>query len=246
MSYAPCSMAVSLPYTEATALSRTGSRKQRNADRFGLLDPREEFVLGARRGSIYAVADGVSSVANSDSAAQTTIECIRDFFTADRQAGEDLLLDLVERADAEVRLTTGSACTLAGVWLHRGRATVFNIGDSAVFHWRQGRIDRLTPAMRRGGGLAAYIGMGGGVRPSVHVQAVAFEQGDVFLVGSDGVFDAVPPADLQILCDSPAALLSTVATRLVDGGHDDDATLVYVRVLAIEASPRQERVMRDA
>jgi len=245
MSYTPGSMA-SLPYTEATALSRTGERKDRNADRFGLWDPRQDLVATARRGSIYAVADGVSSVEASDSAAQTAIECIRDFFTADRPAGEDLILDLVERADAEVRLTTGSACTLAGVWLHAGVATVFNIGDSAVYLWREGTIERLTPAMTRGGGLAAYIGMGGGVRPSIHIEGIPFNAGDVFLVGSDGIFAAVPPGDLKVLCEAPAALLPTVATRLVDGGHDDDATLVYVRVLGVEASPGQERVMRNA
>ncbi|HJN74664.1 MAG TPA: protein phosphatase 2C domain-containing protein [Myxococcota bacterium] len=239
-------MASSLPYTEATALSRTGSRKTRNADRFGLWDPREELVLKARRGSIYAVADGVSSAVDSDRAAETAIECMREFFTSDRRAGEDLILDLVERADAEVRLTTGSACTLAGVWLHAAVATVFNIGDSAVFLWRSGTIERLTPAQRRGGGLAAYIGMGGAIRPSIHVQALPFRRGDVFLVGSDGIFDAVPPGDLRVLCEAPAALLPTVATRLVDGGHDDDATLVYVRVLEIEASASQAREMRDA
>lgn len=246
MSYAPGSMASSLPYTEATALSRTGERKERNADRFGLWDPREELVRKARRGSIYAVADGVSSVDHSDSAAETAIECIRDFFTADRSPSDDLLLDLVERADVEVRMSSGSACTLAGVWLHAGLATVFSVGDSAVYLARSGGIERLTRPQNRGGGLNAYVGMGAGVRPSTQLAAIPFQRGDVFLVGSDGIFDAVPPGDLQVLCEAPAALLPTVATRLVDGGHDDDATLVYVRVLEVEATPGQERAMRDA
>ena len=237
-------MGSSLPYTQATALSRVGRTHSRNDDRFGLWDPREELVRRARRGSIYAVADGVSSTEAGNTAAETTIDCLEEFFSAAGPPNDNLILDLIERADAEVRLTTESACTLAGIWLNRGVGTVFSVGDSAVFLVRQGTIKRLTPESR-GTGLRTFVGMGAGVRPSVTLSTLPFEAGDVFLIGSDGIFDAVPPGDLAVLSDSPDALLPAVTTRLVDHGHDDDATLVYVRVLAIEADPWQERAMLD-
>ncbi|MCP4810299.1 MAG: SpoIIE family protein phosphatase [Proteobacteria bacterium] len=208
-------------------------------------DPREDLVRTARRGSIFAVADGVSSTEAGNEAAQTTIECMEEFFSATGPPSDTLILDLIERADAEVRLTTNSACTLAGVWLNRGVATTFSVGDSCVYMCRDGAIKRLTPETR-GTALRTFVGMGTGVRPSVYLGTIPFQDGDVFLIGSDGIFNAVPPGDMAVLANSPDALLPAVTTRLVDHGHDDDATLVYVRVLGVEADPQQERVMRDA
>ncbi len=236
-------MPSSLPYTQVAAVTRQGRSHETNDDRFGLLDPRVEAVRLARRGVVYAVADGVSSSAAGNEAAQLCIESLLEFFTANRTPTEDLLLDIVERADAEVRLTTGSACTLVGIWLCHGVATIFSVGDSSVVLVRDGAARRLNPLQRRGGGLAAFVGMGSGVRSSMFLESLPMKEHDRFWLGSDGAFDLVDEAWLVRSC-SVAESIDMVRPRF-DGLHDDDATLVGIEVLALEANPWQERAMQD-
>jgi serine/threonine protein phosphatase PrpC len=237
-------MPSSLPYTQVVAVTRQGRTHETNDDRFGLLDPRVESVRRARRGVLYAVADGVSSSVAGSEAAQLCIESLQDFFTANRTPTEDLLLDIVERADAEVRLTTGSACTLVGVWLCHGVATIFSVGDSSAVLVRDGAARRMNPLQRRGGGLAAFVGMGPGVRASVFLESLPMQLNDRFWLGSDGAFDLVDEAWLARSC--PVAESMDMIRPRFDGQHDDDATLVGIEVLALESNPWQERAMQDA
>lgn len=236
-------MPSSLPYTQVVAVTRQGRTHETNDDRFALLDPRVEEVHRARRGVLYAVADGVSSTVAGSHAAELAVESLHEFFTANRIATEDLLLDIVERADAEVRLTTGSACTLAGIWLSHGVASIFSVGDSSVVLVREGSAQRMNPLQRRGGGLAAFVGMGSGIRPSMFLESIPLKAGDRFWLGSDGAFDLIDEAWLACT-GSLAECMERVRPRF-DGMHDDDATLVGVEVLALEANPWQERAMRD-
>lgn len=236
-------MRSSLPYTQVVAVTRQGRTHETNEDRYGVLDARQDVVRRARRGALYAVADGVSSSDSGSHAAELAIESLLEFFTANRIPTEDLLLDIVERADAEVRLTTGSACTLAGIWLSHGVATIFSVGDSSVVLVRQGVARRMNPLQRRGGGLSAFVGMGSGIRPSMFLESIPLHEGDRFWLGSDGAFDLVDEAWLA--CSKAVGECMELIRPRFDGQHDDDATLVGVEVLAIEANPWQERAMAD-
>ena len=230
--------------TLARALSRKGSRHQANEDRYGLLDRRHHGVRRVRRGALYAVADGVSTSAGDNRAAaraaELALECLAEFFTNQRPATEELLLDLVETADAQVRMTTEAACTRTGVWLAGGVALVFNLGDSATLLYRAGVLRRITPRQVRGRGLAAYVGMGSSVRHNVFLESLPFQKGDLFLVCSDGVFEALSEAELHDLMDGKeeagGLLLAEVERRLEERGHADDATILLVQILEVESA----------
>ena len=205
-----------------------------------MFDRRVDLVRRARRGELYAVADGVSSSVRGDTAAEMALECIAEFFTNHRPATEELLLDLMETADAQVRMTTDAACTLTGVWLADGVASVFNLGDSVTFMYRSGTLRRITPMQVRGRGLAAYVGMGPSVRHNVFLENVPFQKGDLFLVCSDGVLEAVDVDELHGLVDgreeAGGVLLAEVEKRLEERGHTDDATMLVVQVLEVESA----------
>lgn len=226
--------------TLARAVSRKGSRHRRNEDRFGLLDRGNDHVRRSRRGVIYAVADGVSTSVAGDTAAEMAIELLGEFFTTHRPATEELLLDLVETADAQVRMTTDAACTLTGVWLANGVASVFNLGDSATLMYREGILRRITPPQLRGLGLAAYVGMGKTVRHNVFLENIPFKKGDLFLICSDGVLEALDVEELHHLVDgreeAGGVLLAEVERRLEARGHTDDATMLVVQVLEVESA----------
>ena len=235
-----------LPYTQASAVSIRGTTHVRNDDRFTILDGSRIEVRDARRGAIFAVADGVSSFRDGHRAAEVTCETLARFFTSARPASEDLLLDLVESADAEVRMTIGGACTLAGIWLVGRRVRVFSLGDSSVYRIRGTQLRRLTPLQTRNG-LTTYVGMGQTVRPCVTLDTHPLLAGDLFLLFSDGLMRAIGgEEDLRRLvlraAGAPSAI-EEVSRLLEQSEHPDDATLIVAEVIALEASPAQVRAM---
>lgn len=217
----------------ARVLSQQGTSHAVNDDRYALLDYRTAAVRDAQRGVIYAVADGVGSTGNGYRAAELTCECLAEFFTTARPASDELLLDLVENADAQVRLTSSSACTLTGIWMMRTRAVVFNLGDSAVLRFRGGELERLTPPQVRGRGLAAYVGMGKGVRHAAFLDRHTVEHGDILVCASDGLLQVVPEAELKevfAIHADPAAVLEHAHAQIQRLGNEDDATIVIAQV----------------
>lgn len=214
-------------------LSRRGSAHAVNDDCYALLDARNAQVREAGRGVIYAVADGVGSTSQGHLAAELCCETLAEFFTTSRPASEDLIIDLIETADAQVRLTTSSASTLAGLWMMAGQARVFCLGDSGVYRIHGGRLSRLTPKQVRGRGLAAYVGMGPSVRHALFLDRLYLHPDDVFLLLSDGVVQAVPEpmlAELYRRTPDPLTLMDTVQDELNRQNARDDATLIVVKV----------------
>lgn len=214
-------------------LSRRGTHHAVNDDCYALLDARNALVREAGRGVIYAVADGVGSTGQGHLAAELCCETLAEFFTTSRPASEDLIIDLIETADAQVRLTTSSASTLVGLWMMAGQARVFCLGDSAVFRFHGGRLSRITPKQVRGRGLAAYVGMGAAVRHALFLDRLYLHTDDLFLLASDGVLQALPEAALTELYNrdpDPLALMDGVQEELGRQNARDDATLIAVKV----------------
>lgn len=230
----------SLPHVKAGAFSRRGRGHSRNDDRFGLFDHRDPTVRFARRGALYAVADGVGSTRDGAAAAEVVIQHLQQFFTSSWHPSENLLVDVVEAADAEVRMTIGSASTLTGVWMADRVVSIFNVGDSAVFLHRDGQLQRMTPEQKRGGGLSAWVGMGPSIRHMLFIRRLPIHVGDEYLICSDGVLEALSVQELGTLIHAHGdALLDQVRERLDDRGHGDDATMIQLRVLAEEVAPSQ-------
>ncbi|MCK6520556.1 protein phosphatase 2C domain-containing protein [Myxococcota bacterium] len=217
----------------ALAITRRGAGHALNDDRYALLDARNLVVRGAGRGVLYAAADGVTSAGNGFAAAELACEALAELFTSSRAASEELLIDLIESADAQVRLTTSSACTLAGIWMSAGQGRVFCLGDTAVLRWQKGKLTRLTPKQVRGRGLAAYVGMGGLVRHALFFDRLYLQPEDVFIIATDGLLHVVPEEELATLLEadpSPAAIIEQVHGRLHAAPVPDDATFVVCRV----------------
>ncbi|MCB9743087.1 MAG: protein phosphatase 2C domain-containing protein [Alphaproteobacteria bacterium] len=228
------------PHVLARATTRKGSTHLVNDDRYALLDGRHHAVRGAQRGVIYAIADGVTSSGQGYLAAELACETLAEFFTTARPASEELIVDLVENADAQARLTTGAACTLAGVWVSGNKAWVFNLGDSAVLRLRRGKVSKLTPAQVRGRGLSAFVGMGPTVRHAIYLERVDVEDDDVFVLATDGLLQVVPQERIGEAFEihpTPEAVLEFVQAELARSGHEDDATLVLVQVGDTERFP---------
>ncbi len=230
-------MAGTLPHTLAAVTSRRGSSHGANEDCHALYDEGDDAVRSARRGVMYAVADGVSSTTDGGRAARITCAHLHRFFTEPRSASQESLVDLVEGADTTVRDETQSASTLAGVWLAAGQVWAFSVGDSAIFRLRNAQLERLNFPDTRGRGLATYVGMGPRVRTALQIHVLEVRAGDLYVLCSDGVIDALGERGIQnAFFVSPGArgLIDELDRQLVQRGHPDDATVIAVQVLALE------------
>jgi serine/threonine protein phosphatase PrpC len=230
--YAVAMQVPSLPAVLAGAFSRQGKGHAKNDDRYGLFDARDEIVRGAQRGAIYAVADGVGSTRDGAAAAEVVIQHLASFFSSSLHPSENLLIDVVEAADAEVRMAIGSASTVTGVWMAEKVVSIFNVGDSGVFLQREGSLHRMTPIQQRGGGLSAWVGMGPSIRHMTFLRRMPMQVGDRYLICSDGILDALTVDELStLLAVHGDDLIDEVQQRLEDRGHTDDATMIQLRIL---------------
>jgi serine/threonine protein phosphatase PrpC len=230
-------MAGTLPHTLAAVTSRRGSSHSANEDCYALYDEGNEEVRAARRGVMYAVADGVSSTPRGARAARIACDRLQEFFTSTRSASQEVLVDLVEAADTQVRDETQSASTLAGVWLAAGQVWAFSVGDSRIFRVRNAKLETLNFPDTRGLGLATYVGMGPRVRTALQIHVLEVRAGDIYLICSDGVVDSVGEKAIQnafFVAPGARGLVEEIDRQLLQRGHSDDATVVAAQVLALE------------
>jgi eukaryotic-like serine/threonine-protein kinase len=194
-------------------------RKPRNDDSYGIVIP-EGHMLAAK-GVAIAIADGMSS---SEAAKEASECCVRSFledyyathesWTVKRSVATVLkavngwLYAQGQRHDFDER---GMVSTFSGMVLKSGLAHIFHAGDSRIYRLRGNRIEQLTTdhRIKVGRGLE-HLSRAFGINQNLEIdyRQEVLEAGDVFLLTTDGVHDALGGADI---------------VRLISGQTDIDA-----------------------
>jgi serine/threonine protein phosphatase PrpC len=225
-------------------------RRERNEDFVGMVTPHEPEL--STKGLLAAVADGVSGNAGGRDAAEYTVRgLLADYYATPDTWSVTQALDRVlvatnswiqKQGSARPELS-GMATTLTSLVL-RGRFYYFaHVGDSRLYLLRHGVLSRLTtdhvwdrPEMRhvltRAVGLDSHLVIDHGMG--------ALQEGDVFLLATDGVWEPLPEADLNFMLSGLAlgsADAQAAATRLADAalaaGSSDNATALVLHVAAL-------------
>jgi serine/threonine protein phosphatase PrpC len=192
---------------------------------------------------IAALADGVGSSREGGTAARRAVDMIVDYYVARPQAWTPrrALTEFVSQINRilhqESQLRHGSSellCTLSAVAIENGRLYGLNIGDSPVYLWRRGALTLLSHShafsqndMRHV--LTRAMGLEPTIEPSFFENTV--EDGDVILLCSDGVGNAVSEKTLsQLLARRPSArsVVATAASSFQENPdlHDDITAIV--------------------
>jgi protein phosphatase len=146
----------------------------------------------------------------------------------------------------------GMATTLVAAVFHDDRVTVGHVGDSRLYRLRGGSLQALTrdhsvvqeqvnrgalsPQAARLSPHAHLITRALGNEPTVEAELREYPlaPGDLYLLCSDGLFNAVDEEALRKALVSHAADLHAAARELVwmanDGGGLDNVSVVLVRV----------------
>jgi serine/threonine protein phosphatase PrpC len=235
---------MSLQFTIGQA-SLTGPRT-RNEDYIGVVTPVQEQL--SVKGAMVAVADGVSGNAGGGEASEMTIRSVTSDYYATPDTWEPLAsLDkvltaanrwLIAQANAN-RDMAGMATTLSLLVVRGQRYYLAHVGDTRVYLLRDGQLKQLTtdhvwdrPDMRhvlkRAVGLDQHL--------AVDFGEGQLQIGDVFVLMSDGVWDALGDKNIQQtlgLYDSPQRMCEHLASTAIEKGSTDNSTAVAIKITRV-------------
>lgn len=182
--------------------------------------------LRATHGLLAVVADGMGGLSNGDKVSEAAVTAIMNGFYTAQGTGEQVLLSLAGQANRAVNALLGpdgvrtAGSTLVMGLLRGGMFYHLSVGDSRICLYRDGVLYQLNRehvfreelyiravngeiAMQeavnhpKGGGLTSFLGMGQLKYIDLPARPVAVRSGDVFLLMSDGVYNALAEGELE-------------------------------------------------
>lgn len=183
--------------------------------------------------TVLAVADGLGGLPNGEAAGEAAVAAMR---AGAADLGE--FADRVAAAGRAIKALDGPATTLTALIRSGDKLLLAHVGDTRAYLLRNGELFRLTQdhsyvqtlvdAGRIGAGEAAthpqrpvLVRALGGGNDDPDLGQRALLAGDRYLLCSDGLWAAVPPAELAAALpgDDP----DTVADRLIELAHTHGA-----------------------
>jgi serine/threonine protein phosphatase PrpC len=251
-------------------------------DYAGLSDPgrvrrcNEDGLLLLPGAGVFAVADGLGGLDAGDLASRTALENLKDLYTnpqttntlrssrttAGKSAPLKEIIAIVNARTYQQKIAVGRnmATTLAMVQLQDETVSLAHVGDSRIYHWRDGVLDRVTSdhslvnELYRKGALTATqveqspqrhvitraIGAELTVKPTV--RNVPVIQGDLLLLCTDGLTGMLPDRQIAAIIQTWHGDVGRTVQQLVQaandaGGHDN----ITAVILAINGEKARDK-----
>jgi PPM family protein phosphatase len=262
---------------DIAALSDIGRRKKDNEDSYGVFLENPQAYPLLREGAYLVVADGLGGHMGGEIASKLAVSIVKDVLTQqipapDQEGNPDTpMLSLLEQHSklanssvwqTNVDMNTGAkpmGTTLVTALVSPRKVHISNVGDSRVYHIRDGEIIAFTEdhswvdeqvklglmskAEAENDSRKNIVTRSIGTRPEVEVDTYLWHivSGDWLLVCSDGLINMVPDAD--ILAEfNKGGTAAEIVDRLVhmaneNGGKDN------ITAIAANISPSFFRLM---
>ena len=190
-------------------------RKAQNEDAIGIRIP--DGNLLTTKGAVAVIADGVSAAEAGKEASHTCVSnFLSDYFSTPeswtvKHSAQQVLTALnrwlYSRGQGFPDSSKGFVSTLSIAVFKSRTLHVFHVGDSRVYRLRDGTLEQLTydhctPVSESHSYLARAMGLD--VRLDVDYLTDDLEQGDTFLLTTDGIHDVLPAATLREMLERPA------------------------------------------
>ncbi len=237
-----------------------GKKRAVNEDHALRLELSRQGQFGHEWLGWYLVADGLGGFTAGERASEVVGRALTEFVIqrfvlggmADdtQQLSHNADLRLREGAnetnrrlyEASLKWGNNMASTLVGLLIYNDMATIINVGDSRCYLYRQSSLKQLTSdhslASQGNGGersrnvLVRAMGAEPMVKPDLFHEKL--EDGDRFLLCTDGLWNMVSDADIAGLLGSQADPRQACAT-LIDvanaGGGIDNVTVIVIDCL---------------
>jgi protein phosphatase len=223
-----------------------GRKRRHNEDSY-VVDP-----------PMFAVADGMGGAKAGEVASGLAAAALKEAAT-DGKSGEERVTQLIQEANRRVfrranedREASGMGTTMTVALVEDGRVVFGHVGDSRAYLIRGGSIEQLTDdhslvaELVRSGRLTpeeaevhpqrSVITRAVGTEPDVDVDTFTIEpeDGDLFLICSDGLTDMVDDGTIIDAIDRHRDDLDEAAKALVGAanrvGGEDNITVLLVEV----------------
>lgn len=230
-------------------------RKEVNQDFHGATIPQGAQL--ASKGVAVAVADGIGSSSVSQAASEFAVAslmedyyCTSDAWSVRKSVDRVLaatnswLHSRTQAGPFRNDMERGYVCTLSALVVKGGTAHVFHIGDSRVCRLQRGTLEPLTQDHRvwvSGGESHLARAMGFQAQVEIDYLPVQVEEGDVFVLTTDGVHEHLTARETVAAIaqhgdDLDAAAREMVRVALANGSADN----LTVQIVRIDAVPERE------
>ena len=237
-------------------------RKEINQDFHGICIPKEPQLSG--KGIAIALADGISSSAVSQEAAQAAVlALLEDYYcTSDawsvKTSAEHVLVatnswlhSQTQQSQHRYERERGYVCTFSGMVIKSTTAHLFHVGDARIYQLKDGALSQLTEDHRvRVSSVQSYLARALGMDRKVEVDylPMPLSVGDVFMLATDGVYEFTDAAFVSAAVKRCADQLDQAAREIVNEalrrGSGDNLTLQIIRVDELP-SPESNEMYRQ-
>ena len=223
-------------------------RKPANQDFHGVLVPDEPLL--SLKGIAIVLADGISSSSVSQVASESAVKSfLTDYYCTSESwsvktsaqrvlaATNSWLHSQTRRSQYAYDRDKGYVCTLSAMVVKSTTAHIFHVGDSRIYRVAGNALEQLTDDHRVAiSSEQNYLSRALGINPQLEIdyQAVQLEQGDVFVLATDGAYEHVGTRFIaNAIRDNPDDL-DKAARIVVDEafgrGSPDNLTVQIVRI----------------
>ena len=189
------------------------------------------------KGAVAVIADGLSSGERAQKASQTVVtEFIDEYLaTPDTWTVKTSAARVLNALNRWCCHHDGMATTVSAVVAKGRTAHIFHVGDSRVYRFRGGDLEQLTRDHARQAMLTNAVGME--LDLEVDYLAEDLAAGDVFVLTTDGVHNALPTSRLReavaaALAETPSLepASRTVLDAALRHGSEDNLSCLLMRV----------------
>lgn len=241
-----------------------GRIRENNEDKFEFFQPEDEDTL-AKKGSFYAVADGMGGHAAGQIASELALKtAIKAYYADSSPMIEESLKAAIQQANGlifeasrAIVERSGMGTTMTALVIRGEEAFIAQVGDSRCYLLRDGKIRQITDdhswvseqvklgvLTKEEASMSPFknvITRSLGNAPSVEVDIFHEEinEGDEYLLCSDGLSNEVTDKEMAeaMKRKSPSGAAQELVELALERGGRDNATLI---ILAIRELIRED------
>ncbi|WP_282175661.1 bifunctional protein-serine/threonine kinase/phosphatase [Vibrio nereis] len=230
---------------EHAGVSLTGTRAE-NQDAILVKVPTQSNLL-AHKGIVSCIADGVSCSEQSQKASHTAVvQFINDYYatpkswSVKRSANQILTalnVWLYQEGSKQELSHNGFVTTFSALILKSNTAHLFHVGDTRIYLLRDNKLRLLTHDHQRiNFGKSAYLtrALGMDSKLDVDYQTLSLQQGDRFILSSDGLHDYLEQNELlEVTSDDRldvSEICQTLCHRALTNSSQDNVSCLLVDV----------------
>ncbi len=223
-------------------------RKAINQDSIGAYIPKEPLL--STKGIAIAVADGISSSNVSQIASETAVNgFLQDYFctsdawsvktSAERvlQATNSWLFSQTRSSPHRFNKDKGYICTFSALIIKSNSAHLFHSGDTRIFRLIDNDLEQLTEDHRHQlDEETSYLTRALGIHQTLDMdyQTLSVEEGDVFVLASDGVYEHVSASGIVQAFNENRSDLDRAARSITqqafDAASGDNLSVQIVKI----------------